>query len=102
MLNRELGADFDPDAFEHVAVWDAEREWIEMRLRSRRDQTVHDRARWTSTSTSPRRGDAHRDLARSSAREGSSAELAGAGCALTRLVDGPGRRLRALPAPSLA
>jgi L-histidine Nalpha-methyltransferase len=40
VLNRELGADFDPDAFEHVAVWDAEREWIEMRLRSTRDQTV--------------------------------------------------------------
>ena len=44
MLDRELGADFDPDAFEHVAAWDAEQEWIEMRLRSRRDQTVHVRA----------------------------------------------------------
>ena len=41
VLNRELEADFDPDAFEHVAVWDAEREWIEMRLRSVRDQTVN-------------------------------------------------------------
>ncbi len=40
VLNRELEADFDLDDFEHVAVWDAEREWIEMRLRSRRDQTV--------------------------------------------------------------
>lgn len=40
VLNRELGADFDPDAFEHVALWDAEREWIEMRLRSLRSQTV--------------------------------------------------------------
>ncbi|MFF3068002.1 L-histidine N(alpha)-methyltransferase [Kitasatospora sp. NPDC057904] len=40
VLNRELGADFDPDAFEHVARWDAEREWIEMRLRSLRSQTV--------------------------------------------------------------
>ncbi|TLS46125.1 L-histidine N(alpha)-methyltransferase [Streptomyces montanus] len=39
-LNRELDADFDLAAFEHVAVWDADREWIEMRLRSRRDQTV--------------------------------------------------------------
>ena len=34
VLNTELGADFDLDAFEHVAVWDAEQEWIEMRLRS--------------------------------------------------------------------
>ena len=40
VINRELGADFDVDAFEHVAVWDAEQEWIEMRLRSTRDQTV--------------------------------------------------------------
>ncbi|EST30190.1 hypothetical protein N566_21675 [Streptomycetaceae bacterium MP113-05] len=35
VLNRELGADFDPESFEHVAVWDAEREWVEMRLRAR-------------------------------------------------------------------
>ncbi|MGW3039579.1 L-histidine N(alpha)-methyltransferase [Kitasatospora sp. NPDC001159] len=40
VLNRELGADFAPDAFEHVALWDAEQEWIEMRLRSLRSQTV--------------------------------------------------------------
>lgn len=40
VLNRDLGADFDPAEFDHVAVWDAEREWIEMRLRSRQEQTV--------------------------------------------------------------
>ncbi|WP_406351881.1 L-histidine N(alpha)-methyltransferase [Streptomyces hirsutus] len=40
VINRELGADFDPAAFDHVAVWDAEHEWIEMRLRSRDRQTV--------------------------------------------------------------
>ncbi|MFD7921052.1 L-histidine N(alpha)-methyltransferase [Streptomyces sp. NPDC059740] len=40
VINRELGADFDLDAFEHVALWDAEREWIEMRLRSRVQQSV--------------------------------------------------------------
>ncbi|AUY48835.1 L-histidine N(alpha)-methyltransferase [Streptomyces sp. CB01881] len=40
VLNRELSADFDPDAFEHVALWDPEQEWIEMRLRSLRTQTV--------------------------------------------------------------
>ncbi|MGW0186352.1 L-histidine N(alpha)-methyltransferase [Streptomyces sp. NPDC003362] len=40
VVNRELGADFEPDAFDHVALWDAEREWIEMRLRSRDAQTV--------------------------------------------------------------
>ncbi|MGX1479251.1 UNVERIFIED_CONTAM: L-histidine N-alpha-methyltransferase [Streptomyces canus] len=40
VVNRELGADFDPGAFDHVALWDAENEWIEMRLRSRTEQTV--------------------------------------------------------------
>ncbi|MFF1796592.1 L-histidine N(alpha)-methyltransferase [Kitasatospora sp. NPDC086009] len=40
VLNRELSADFDPTAFEHVALWDREREWIEMRLRSLQEQTV--------------------------------------------------------------
>ena len=40
VLNTELGADFDSDEFEHVAVWDPGAEWIEMRLRSLADQTV--------------------------------------------------------------
>jgi L-histidine N-alpha-methyltransferase len=40
VLNAELSADFDLDAFEHVAVWDPEREWIEMRLRSTAVQHV--------------------------------------------------------------
>src|SRR4029077_11884318 len=41
VLNSALGADFDPDEFEHVAVWDPRHEWIEMRLRSLAGQTVH-------------------------------------------------------------
>ncbi|MFE2262463.1 L-histidine N(alpha)-methyltransferase [Streptomyces griseosporeus] len=40
VVDRELGADFDADAFDHVALWDAGNEWIEMRLRSRTAQTV--------------------------------------------------------------
>ncbi|GGW45415.1 L-histidine N(alpha)-methyltransferase [Streptomyces caelestis] len=40
VINRELGADFEPAAYDHVARWDAEHEWIEMRLRSRTAQTV--------------------------------------------------------------
>lgn len=44
VVNRELGGDFDPEAFEHVAVWDADEQWIEMRLRSLREQTVHVKA----------------------------------------------------------
>ena len=44
VLDRELDADFDPQAFDHVAVWDAVEEWIQMPLRSRRAQTIHVRA----------------------------------------------------------
>lgn len=40
VLNRHLGADFDVDAFAHVAAWDPDQEWIEMRLRSLRRQVV--------------------------------------------------------------
>lgn len=40
VLAAELGADVDPDAFDHVAYWDEQERWIEMRLRSRRDQEV--------------------------------------------------------------
>jgi len=38
VLNRELDADFDPDRFEHVAFWDADNQWIDIRLRSLAEQ----------------------------------------------------------------
>jgi L-histidine N-alpha-methyltransferase len=41
VLNRELGADFEPSRWRHVARFDEVDEWIEMRLRSVGDQTVH-------------------------------------------------------------
>jgi L-histidine N-alpha-methyltransferase len=40
VLNRELDADFDPDDFDHVALFDTEHEWIEMRLRANREHTA--------------------------------------------------------------
>lgn len=40
VVNRELDADFDADAFEHVALWDDVNEWIEMRLRATRPMHV--------------------------------------------------------------
>jgi L-histidine N-alpha-methyltransferase len=40
VVNRELHADFDPDAFEHVAFFDHQFEWIEMRLRALTAQVV--------------------------------------------------------------
>jgi L-histidine N-alpha-methyltransferase len=40
VLNRRFGTDFEVDAFEHVAFYDADREWIEMRLRALRPTSV--------------------------------------------------------------
>ncbi len=40
VVNRELDADFDPDRFAHVARFDPDEEWMEMRLRSDCDQQV--------------------------------------------------------------
>jgi len=44
VLNRELDAAFDPQDFDHVALFDREHEWIEMRLRARREHTTVVRA----------------------------------------------------------
>jgi L-histidine N-alpha-methyltransferase len=44
VLNRELEAGFDPEDFDHVALFDPEHEWIEMRLRARREHTTLVRA----------------------------------------------------------
>jgi L-histidine Nalpha-methyltransferase len=40
VLNRELDAEFDPEDFDHVALFDPQHEWIEMRLRARREHTA--------------------------------------------------------------
>ncbi|MDT3442528.1 MULTISPECIES: L-histidine N(alpha)-methyltransferase [unclassified Pseudofrankia] len=40
VVNRELGGDLNPQNFVHVAAWNPDAEWIEMRLRSIRAQTA--------------------------------------------------------------
>ncbi|MFJ8969417.1 MULTISPECIES: L-histidine N(alpha)-methyltransferase [unclassified Streptomyces] len=40
VVNRELGADFPLDDFDHLAVWNPQDRWIEMRLRARRALSV--------------------------------------------------------------
>ncbi len=40
-MNRQLGADFDLDAFDHVARWNSDDERMEMWLRARTAQAVH-------------------------------------------------------------
>ena len=41
MLNRELGADFDLDAFSYVPFWDPRHERMDLRLRAEMPQHVH-------------------------------------------------------------
>jgi L-histidine N-alpha-methyltransferase len=40
VVNRELGADFLPTSFDHVAFFDRRHEWVEMRLRAQRPCSV--------------------------------------------------------------
>ena len=79
VLNRELDADFDPEQFDHVAVWDPDEEWIEMRLRSRRGPRPCTCARSVSTSSSTRARSCAPRSAPSSAARGVEQELAAAG-----------------------
>lgn len=41
VLNKQLGANFPLEDFRHVALWDAENQWIEMRLEALRELSVH-------------------------------------------------------------
>ncbi len=80
VVNRELKADFDLDAFDHAAVWDAEHEWIEMRLISARDQLVTVAALDLGVSFAA--GEALRtEISTKFRREGLGAEYAAAGLA---------------------
>jgi L-histidine N-alpha-methyltransferase len=81
VLNAELGADFDLDAFEHVARWDPDHEWIEMRLRSTADQRA--RVRDLGLVVPFSAGEEMRtEVSAKFRRAGVEAELAAAGLAL--------------------
>ncbi len=82
VLDRELGADFDPAAFDHVALWDAEEERIEMRLRSRTDQVVTVPALDLTVHFAAGE-DLRTEVSTKFRREGVEAELAAAGLRMT-------------------
>ncbi|MEV5933327.1 L-histidine N(alpha)-methyltransferase [Streptomyces sp. NPDC052079] len=91
VINRELGADFDPDAFAHVALWDARNEWIEMRLRSRTAQTVKIPALELAVDFAADE-DLRTEVSAKFRQEGVREELSSAGLELTRWwTDGEGR-----------
>jgi len=78
VLNAGLGANFDPGLFEHVALWDAREEWIEMRLRSLEAQVVTLPAIGLEVTFAA--GEQMRtEVSAKFRREGVAAELAGAG-----------------------
>jgi L-histidine Nalpha-methyltransferase len=78
VVNRELGAGFKPDRFDHVALWDPENEWIEMRLRSVGEQHVTISDLDLSVDFAARE-DLRTEISAKFRREGIAAELAAAG-----------------------
>ena len=100
VLNASLGARFDPDTFEHVALWDAAAEWIEMRLRSTVDQSVAVPALGLAVTFAA--GEEMRtETSAKFRRDGVAAELAGAGLALRQWwTDDAGRFGLSLSVPA--
>jgi L-histidine N-alpha-methyltransferase len=83
VLNRELDADFDVEAFEHVARWDAHHEWMEMSVRSSHPQTV--RLAALELEISFDQGELMRtEISAKFRRHGVEAELAAAGFEVAR------------------
>jgi L-histidine Nalpha-methyltransferase len=88
VIRRTLDADVDPDAFRHVALWDAEHEWIEMRLESTRDQVV--RLGALDLEVAFAAGEQVRtEISAKFRREGVAAELDAAGLELTDWLTDP-------------
>ncbi len=88
VLNARLGADFEPSDFEHRAFYDAERQWIEMRLRARR--AVRARLPALGTALALAKGEEIRtELSCKYTRASLEARLAGSGLALERWVTDP-------------
>ncbi len=81
VVNHDLGADFVPEAFEHVAFFDEASGWIEMRLRSKGAQTV--RIEGAELEVTFEDGEELRtEISAKFTRESVESELAGAGLLL--------------------
>jgi L-histidine N-alpha-methyltransferase len=88
VVNRELGADFDVDAFAHVAMFDPDEDWIEMRLRSVVAQTAQ--VRDLDLVAEFAEGEEMRtEISAKFRRQGVEAELASAGLRLDRWMTDP-------------
>jgi L-histidine Nalpha-methyltransferase len=91
VVNRELGADFDVAAFEHVAFFDREREWIEMRLRAREAQHVRVAALGLEVDFAARE-EMRTEISAKFTLERLRGDLAAAGMELVALVTDPDER----------
>lgn len=99
VVNARLGADFEPEAFDHVAFFDEERSWIEMRLRARRAMTV--KIPGAAFTFRLKAGDEIRtEISAKWTRDRVERALSGTGLALSRwLTDARGRFADALITP---
>jgi len=88
VINRELGANFDVDAFEHVAFFDRKREWIEMRLRALDDQHVRVQALDLDVEFAARE-ELRTEISAKFTRERLEGDLAAAGLELAELYSDP-------------
>jgi L-histidine N-alpha-methyltransferase len=88
VVNRELDADFDVDAFEHVAFFDREREWIEMRLRALRRMDVHVRKLGLEVAFGPRE-ELRTEISAKFTHDRLRADLAAAGLTLDQVLTDP-------------
>jgi L-histidine Nalpha-methyltransferase len=88
VVNRELGANFDVDAFEHVAFFDRQREWIEMRLRATEPQRVRVEALDLEVDFAARE-EIRTEISAKFTPDGLRADLAAAGLELVELFTDP-------------
>jgi L-histidine N-alpha-methyltransferase len=91
VLNRELDADFDPEAFDHVAFFDREHEWIEMRLRAQRRMVVPIRALGMEVAFEARE-EVRTEISAKFTRERLEADLGAAGLELVAVLTDPQER----------
>ena len=90
VLNRELGANFDVDRFEHVAFFDRKREWIEMRLRATEQQHVRVEALDLDVEFAPRE-ELRTEISAKFTPERLRSDLAAAGLELVELYTDPNK-----------
>jgi L-histidine N-alpha-methyltransferase len=88
VVNRELDADFDVEAFDHVAFFDREREWIEMRLRAQRRMDVHVPRLGLKVAFAPRE-ELRTEISAKFTRERLRGDLAAAGLELRDVLTDP-------------